>query len=531
MAALALLWLSLWCVCVGLGAAVYGAAFRLGGPSFRTVASLDQLLWVGICVMLAALQLASLAFALTGWVMVALGVLSVTGWPTLCRVLHRRGRPGIMRALVALVVVLSLANSALQQADWYDTVSTHIQQAKWSHEFPIVVGLANLNGKLGFDQAHHLLAAALSFGPFAHRSSHLAVSFLLCSVALAWVLALLSPGKGSGLERTYVALTLAYLAGKAWTNELASLSGDLAMASLLLPAVRELIRMGPAMRRGRHSGWSLLVLGALSGALFAVKFSALPVLVAWVVATALASRAKWRPLATVALLPALLIGATIARRIVLTGWPLYPVPVLALHVPWAVPREQTLSQYRSILAWARLPRRDPHDVLDHGFAHWFVPWFDVFRRSREWALGLVASVALLTKKRAPALVVGTACACVAYWFVGAPDLRFGAVFFWILFAVAVAPLLERERQLTFVVCAALVLWNNGHAVKVVGSTMIPEDELRPTKVETFTRDGASFEINVPTDADLCGDAPLPCSSSLGVARMRRPGTPQRGFLP
>lgn len=531
MLALALLWVSLWCVCFGLGAAVYAAAFRLDGPSFRAIASLDQLLWVGICVVLAMLQLASLGVALTGWVMLALGALSALGWPTLYRLFRRCRRADIVRTLFALIVLLSLANSALQKADWYDTVSTHVQQAKWAHEFPAVLGLANLNGKLGFDLAHHLLAAVLSFGPFAHRSSHLAVSFLLCSVALVWVLTLLSSG-GSGprTERTFVALTLAYVAGKAWTNELASLSGDLAMASLLLPAVRELIRLGPSLRRGRRTGWSLLVLGALSGALFAVKFSALPVLLAFTV-VALRRHSTWRALLAASLLPALLVVATVARRIVLTGWPLYPIPVLGLHVSWAVPHEQTLSQYRWIQAWARLPKHDPNDVLDHGFAHWFLPWFERFRHSREWALGLVAVAALLVRNGAPRLAIVTALACVVYWFLGAPDVRFGGVFFWVLFAVSLTPLLERDRALTFIVCAGLVWWNDGHVVRIVDGAAIPVDEHPPTRTDTMVRDGATFDINVPTQGDLCGDAPLPCSNTLGEGRMREPGALARGFMP
>jgi hypothetical protein len=256
---------------------------------------------------------------------------------------------------------------------------------------------------------------------------------------------------------------------------------------------------------------------------------------------------SWRVRAVVFTLPVLIVAGWMIRGVVLSGWLIFPV-FGRLPLTWSVRAKPALAHLREIESWSRIFGKGPDVVFAHGFWGWFPTWFDGFRTARELPL-LLGSVAALTWRvaRGPARLAVrnaaywaavAACALgVAQWFVGAPDLRYGAFLFWLLAAVMFAPPLARAMRdpslRVFVVAMALALcyWSGGFGVQL---GLVPPAFDRPydppvaPTVEADT--GSGSLVHVPTASDQCWDAPLPCAPSPVTAVRRNPADLGAGFI-
>jgi hypothetical protein len=563
------LWLVLGALCCAIGLGVWRLAACIAPAELGAAPRPAQAFWMGLCALLAELQLfspfhrldsrARLLVLLTG----ALGIRA--GRPAL-RAWWRRARRQPARLLATRAALCALVGfvtgiAATRAIEWYDTISTHIQQAKWASSFRAIRGLGNLNPKLGFDQVHHLLAAVLDFGPYAQRFVHATLGFLVVATLVHWVFVLTTAAETGGQvrQKVFAALSFPYLAVKLTGSEVASLSGDLAMGLVVLVGVLELAG-APWSLRGlgrRRTGLALLTAAMLGGAAFATKFSALVFSIA--VLCAFASFVAHRSGATgrrrtlaLLVLPGLLVVGTITRRLILTGWPFYPVPVLAFPFEWTVLYARVLDQYVWIKSWARAPGVSPSALETAPAWRWLIPWFDGFRRSAESSLlyfGLIALAArgCTSRDRASTTPLLTMCDAVAllsiaYWFFGAPDLRFGGVFFWLLFAGAWTPILAAVypspvgRVLLLVAFTGLLGWSEATRFVFEAAPNWTELSIHPvpeTAIEEIAKGTPdAFSVHVPVKGrDSCGDAPLPCTSYQGIQRLRVPGRISRGFVP
>ena len=78
------------------------------------------------------------------------------------------------------------ANHALRGGGWDDYVY-EFQAIRWFHDYAIVPGLANVHGRFGFNNAHHLYAAMFSVGPWEGAVNVLVNGlFINLLFALAW---------------------------------------------------------------------------------------------------------------------------------------------------------------------------------------------------------------------------------------------------------------------------------------------------------------------------------------------------------
>jgi hypothetical protein len=234
-----------------------------------------------------------------------------------------------------------------------------------------------------------------------------------------------------------------------------------------------------------------------------------------------------------------------ARQTVLSGWLLFPAPIGNLHLPWSLPEAETLEQFRWIQSWARMPGRDPERVLDHGVWRWFEPWFSQrFASSQEFVvLALASAIALVrlaqdkaARTRWHTAALAATLLSLVVWFRGAPDLRFGAGFFWMLLAVVAAPLLGKvmEERLGQVLglCLSLALshWTGGLSAELPNGSyrlkLRPIDQVGVKQVEL----SPGLKVSVPEgDSDRCSNMPLPCTPYPAKQRLRRANDLGYGF--
>jgi hypothetical protein len=246
-------------------------------------------------------------------------------------------------------------------------------------------------------------------------------------------------------------------------------------------------------------------------------------------------------------LPALLVIGWLARGVILSGWLVFPV---FGHLPlsWSVPKAVAAFDYGNIQSWSRMQGTGPEVLAAHDFWWWFGPWLDTFRASREFLL-LAISMALFTWRAAQGPRARTAgevaaiAACVLgmiEWLTGAPDLRYGNFWFWMLPAVLVAPMIAdmmtdaKLRTLIVASSIALVSWSGGFAFHETAA--VPKLWGRPPapqrmKTQLMTA-GPLTEISVPGGygEDRCFDEDLPCSPQVS-AKLRDPARLGAGYMP
>jgi len=246
----------------------------------------------------------------------------------------------------------------------------------------------------------------------------------------------------------------------------------------------------------------------------------------------------------------------VVRNIILSGWPLYPLPVLGLNVSWAVPYEKVLEVFQVIKAWAILPGASYYKVLGLPFTKWFPGWF--LRNSGVMELKIfflsllffICSIFLkffnkknINKNIGLAISGLAALASIFYLIFSAPDFRFGGIYFWAFFAsvcsfffVGLFKKYPKFEKIFFVLSLLLIFYISWPP-KFDGEMMLKSIRWEQTwtfeKVTIKPNDGSpDFEVYVPGETGSCGNSKLPCTPEINnYFKEIVPGDLSKGFAP
>jgi hypothetical protein len=556
------IWLALFLIALGCGLLVSMLLPRLGGPRFRAPLDTFQVFWFGYAFIIMFLELYSLVMPIRWPVLLLLGVLALAGFIQARGVVRRRlvawrARPRLTLALglTALLIVILAAAHAARPVGWYDTFLYHLQVVKWARQYPAVPGIANLHYRLAYNNSVHLFGA-LGDTFWRGRGAHFPVGILAIVTTLQLLNHALRPARGRArLLAAYSLLTLPFVAAGLASGEMSSLSSDLPLNLMCIVIGLELLALRG--RRGDHADLCLSLILALGAVATTTKLGGVGMLVvgAVVAVVAIARGLRGAPgparfdgvgrrIAGLALLPTLVLLGYFARQIVLSGWLLFPAPIGNLHLSWSLPEAETLEQFRWIQSWARIPGSEPADVLDSGLLRWLQPWYEGFAGSHEFVvLALACALSLFRlmqgKQRPGSWHVAALAAAVlslVVWFRGAPDLRFGAGFFWLLLAVVAAPLLAEAmehrsgRLLGLVLSLGFTYWTGGLTAALPHPDYwVKLPAIAPTKLREVEL-GPGVKATVPAgDSDRCGNAPLPCTPYPKKQRLRRANDLRYGY--
>lgn len=547
MAAILLTWLMAGGAILGLGA----AARRLAGARTFHADDLLASYAAGLAVALGLLQVWHLLLPVNAAAAVAL---LLAGWAGLFRAApalrafagDARPRAALPLTLLALAA-LWLSNRALAAPTGSDAGLYHLQSVRWIHTFPIVPGLANLHGRFGFNNANHLLAAALGSGPWHHLGSHLATPLFVLPLAAAGILGLVRACRANPRPADFfdaVLLGPAFL--MAVHPDFASPSSDLPAACLTLLSASLLFKVLAAAPLPAAAPAATLCLTLVLAAAACVKLSAavwaLPAGLLAAAALALRLRDN-RPalrlaLAAGALAVSLLLGPWIARSVVLSGYPFFPLSSPELGLSWQTPRERVDYERLSVISWARQPGKEIAPTRDGSWARVrlreltyadpFAALYPVLFGAAALALALVldrapgrpSPAARAPRQAALALALLWTIATLG-WFFSAPALRFAWHLFFIPPALGLAGLaaatLHRPRAaglLLLALGAGLIL--RVHDPLLFRPPLVIPDPARgllpppaPHTFEFTTRTG--LVVHIPAQGGDCWNSPLPCA--------------------
>ncbi len=349
----------------------------------------------------------------------------------------------------------------------YDTGLYHLQVIKWTTQAQLPLGLANLHGRFGFNSTWFSTAAALEIPGFQGRSSFLIGSLLFAMYGVAAAAATLSVVR-RGFEKSSLFLALSggmWLWHARW-EFVGSPSPEVPVLILGIVSVYASIR---ALESYKHSAQYVFISFAVALFSVVVKFSGAPILLAPLASAAwliFAGRITWKGSSSeggILLLKSCIIGVVlvvpcVVRGIALSGYLAYPVTWGRLDfLPWVVRQGQAAVETAWIMSWARHPGAQPDVVLANW--NWLPEWFDGFRSNETVALivrtgasgvllAIIAGKKRLAANSPKAYLIPEAVSLVgvAFWFLTAPDLRFGLASLWSLALISLSIGLWRLHQ-------------------------------------------------------------------------------------
>jgi hypothetical protein len=250
------------------------------------------------------------------------------------------------------------------------------------------------------------------------------------------------------------------------------------------------------------------------------------------------------------------LGVWVVRNILLSGYPLYPLPILPLPLDWTMAHAAAQGNYSDILGFARMPGPGYLESLENGFLFWFKPWLARNLRSRDFlvwaALPFLLSsffwvlVVRVARSRKALFFMVWSNLNILYWFLTAPDSRFGSGFFWVALALSLLFLFSSESgfhlsalwdnqiiRWTFrYVCILAIIGSVGIAAVFPRRSFFTIGSAQSLPVKEYTvKADAPFTIWIPLDPEegSTGNSPLPSAPGPLDLEMRKHGDLGQGF--
>ena len=487
--------------------------------------------------------LLSLFFALSSTVLSVLWggtlVLTITTIWRNPRHLRRPHLAEILGTLILLALLFVVMSAALARGHYYDTGLYHLQRIRWIHELPLQLGLVNLHSRLAFATLWPEVLATF----FVTESFQTAV-FLLnpaTYILVCGVLWFSFVQTSSATERWVSALFLiAWIFGftqLAFFN-IGSPATDLPAAAFTTLAffwatLALNVQSSPERKQA-------LLLLTCSVSLLAVltKLSQLPVLILplFLILKMRREARNSRPLLLGIGLLAVLTVLFLLKNILLSGCLLHPSESTCIpSLPWSPTLANVHSDSQWIRSWARQPFLHPDVVLADW--KWLSPWFQSLLNSQDfgiWAITILAAsatfsvlwilVQMLRKRPLEStLLLGTALSGIVFWFLQAPDPRFGFGFFVACTAGICIEATSRQRDRLDpwlrsssirAILGVLLVWGLATQIRFrEGLHRVTEDWPRIEKTQAEERKTEKgLKVWTPSKgSEQCWDHPIPCT--------------------
>jgi len=434
-----------------------------------------------------------------------------------------------------LVLCVFVLSETLDRPKVGDAGLYHLQTMKWIARYGVVPGLGNLHGMYALNSMWYPLSALFGLTFLGIQSLHIVDGVLFLVVVGFFLGGVTEISRGSRTEASIVKAASIPFVLFAYAAHVGSLSTDLPVAVLVWVAFIVCLEYLGAERtfRSRTIG---AVLAALIAYTLTVKVAAAPLALLYVYLLYLHVRAKqWSDVWLQLGIGLIIVTPWLARNVVLSGYLLYPFPYIDLwNVDWKIPYQHVIEDMMVNHGWARLPDSRWRESLDMPLWEWVPLWFrleHVYKLTIAMAFLIMPAhltvIALRARRQRGALGVVDilyliACAGIAYWFINAPDPRFGFGFVFPALIIPATPLFQqvlvRFRRLSLASMVTILVLYIGYKTYVSLHALPKSMALLRSPVAypieplwTERIDGVVF---YGARTGFCWDAPLPCTPIL-----------------
>lgn len=431
--------------------------------------------------------------------------------------------------LLALFVLLTILVYSSLPPLVFDMGLYYLQSILWNESYPVVPGLANIHGRLGFNSNILLLSSALSLSDiFSFRVYP--VLGLSTWVLILWILVKMRAGKSLIQKLALVCTSFAFL--YIYTPFISSPSTDVLPNILVLYILLKAI-LEPETLKNNLLPFFLIPIYALT-----LKLSVAPLCLFCIyLLVKEVKTGMYKECFTLILLGLFILIPWLVRNVLLSGYLIYPFPSLDIFgFDWKVLSYLADIEKREVTTWARMPGLGYLETEQMGFFDWGKYWLVRHIKMHKLILFscILAGISPLAifymwKKKlidsfVHLFVWGIALGGAIFWFVLAPDARFGFSF---ILVTALSPLLLCEKvkvktNIHFIVLATFIsfIFINGVEQNQVyrGNKTLQSYLYAPQQMEIMDKARNTvfkdYEVDNLTffypDNMLCSDHALPC---------------------
>jgi len=438
-----------------------------------------------------------------------------------------------LRLTYSAVVLIALSTVIIEIGET-DTWFYHAQSMQWIKEYAAVPGLGNLHGRFAFNSNYFVISAFYAFW-FTDEQ----VLFPLCSfffmILSARLLTKLDLARTGGDHRWFIIYALLFTFLSFQTLLLIS-STSTDVISLIL--IIYIFLLFFEVFQQEQKGFENLILWSLVALSVTFKLSSL--LIVSLLLFTIPKALKERRFSAYVVIAVLIGLPFIARNIMISGYPLYPVPSLdILSVDWKIPMEEVQFEKDLVEGWAKQPYgstymtkfEDIPKILDLPFKDWLKIWWPA--QSMKWQAFMLLSLlnipllflSMFRKEHTYSIVFGALVVNLLFWFVQAPQPRFayGFIFFGsaLILGYLGAFLLSYFHPKKLIFIALLVYFPALFLIReevrytpfVTSTFLLPNYQ---TEVKTKEFEAHNFTLKVPSQdppASIywCYNSPLPCT--------------------
>ena len=414
-----------------------------------------------------------------------------------------------------------------------DTLGYHAQTIQWIEKYKAVPGLAHLHVRFGYQWLWFVDSALFGFS-FTGKEG---ITFLNSTVLFWFFIFLINRINYNFLKdgkRLYGLLWTALLVISMWSYTQVRLTATSASPDFIA-ALFTLVTIYLLLEKDRNhpdaSTWLLVSFLALVAV--TIKLSVAPILLVAVVPALLGLvKRKIKLSFTILFISIVTLFPFIARNIITSGYIVFPITFIDVtNVDWKNDLTLTLNEKNYVTAYAKKPgviTSEISAVNKMDLAEWLPTWWQ--NRSTADKIIMILLVlsfisAILSIKKIllsgfiPILVLITLLTGIIFWFVNAPDPRFG--FGSILGFIGVVSYLVLKEKEIFTgknLLIAILVLVTGSILAYTGYRFVnffnKDQLLTPLGIEKSAFQASDCEgirINTPIDGKDFGVTPVPCT--------------------
>ncbi len=435
-----------------------------------------------------------------------------------------------MIVTVAVIVIFSnLSPPFLSDMKLY-----YQQTILWNESYRVIPGLGNIHGRFGFNSNILLLSSAFSFHNIFSVRIY-AILTLSIFVLIGWILTKADSFKTFLPKIGLVFLCFLFVLG--YQYFLSSPSTD------LLPNIIVLFILLNAVFDSKSYTNNPLLYSVLAIYALTLKLSVVPVCLFFVYIIITQFKEKnYRPVVLLVIFSFITILPWLIRNVIITGYLIYPFPSIDIFsFDWKIPEALAVEEKDWVSSWARMPGLSVDEYRAMPDGEWLKFW--LLRHIRGMHLFLfvyfLAAVSplimfILKKKKvissfAEILPWLVAFCGFIFWFVLAPDARFGLSF---IGATAIIPFLymkvsfiSKYRNIVYkglfyglffyliINISDIFFKVKDDSKDILSYLYLPEDVRYVTekdKTQFKVMKVGNIDVYIPNNM-LCSDHPIPCA--------------------
>ncbi len=457
-----------WLV-TGTAAFIFGKAVvdRVYRYDLQTMGKLDIYIVAGIVFLNVYAQFFSLLYKVAG---IACTILGIAGAGIVFLYgLREKGSWGLDKSaiidrfmkyrvqIVTAVVCLCITLVWTTRQPWhYDTGLYHAQAIRWIEEYGVVPGLGNLQMRLAYNSAFMSLQALFSLEWLVGQSLH-SLNGFLCFIGLTWAMTTIkvkdkyrnkSVWQTSDLLK---AATVIYIITQ--RSHISSCGTDILSMLLLLYISAKWCELAERGEQSVNPWCFCCLLGVYA---VTVKLSAAVLVLLVIYPAYLLIKGKEYKKIFGNLLTGILIALPfLIRNVIISGYLIYPYSGIDLFdVDWKMDEAILEMDRQDITMFGRgITNADEYSKT---LAEWLPDWFFVKTLDEKLLIicGVAAAVAAIYKffgyvrsrHYEKTVFIAVSLGGLLFWLVSAPLMRYGAVYFFVLIALALGEWQCRYRE-------------------------------------------------------------------------------------